>query len=136
MKRLLLKSKKGIAVESALIFMIVILSLCFLLTTLALLGHYRINRDNAQLARRIEAEQIGTYYVAYLTEDEYDDFGTYLANKSLSFDNYTLVETADEDLYTLTVKRGEAETVVLYISAQRSGDEVTLLSWRTSSPNT
>ena len=38
----ILKSKRGMALENAILFMLIIFSLCALLTSLTLIGHYQV----------------------------------------------------------------------------------------------
>lgn len=140
--RPLLKSKKGISLESAVLFMTIIFTFCFLLSTLAIYGHYQLKVDGIRLNQFVEKEQIGQEFVAYLHTDSSADFSAYLAENSINYENYACAEvkTQDADItqYVLTVKRGgEDGSTVLYITAQKTAaGEVTVLSWLPTAPET
>ena len=108
--------------ESAIIFMTVIIALSFLLTTLVLIGHLSLKRNNNAETQHIELDQIGSYYLASL-QDKFNfddvDYRAALTEKGYS------IETASTQL---TVKRGE--TVVLYIVTENREPIV----WRYSAP--
>lgn len=138
----LLKSKKGIAMESAVAFLMIIFTFCFLLSSLALYGHYQIKIENVQMQHFVDKEQIGEEYVAYMNTAS-PDFATYLAENNIEYENYACeeVKTQDADItrYELTVKRGTGDSAitVLYVKAEKSAEgQVTLLSWRTTQPAT
>lgn len=110
-----LKSKKGIAIEQAVVFLIVIFAFCALLTSLTMYGHYQTKLDNTVLLNRVTAEQIGEDFLAGKTQDELTE----------KYENYACIVSDN----ILTVKRGE--NVVLYV--QKDGDG-NLLCWRYSLP--
>ena len=110
MKRLL-KDKKGMAIESAIIFMIIIFSFCALLSSLTLWGHYQTKLDNTVLLNKVTVEQIGEDFLSGATQE-------YLTTK---YENYAI--TLSENI--LTVKR--SDTVVLYVEKDDAG---TLICWR------
>ena len=62
-----LRSKKGLALESAVVFMLVILALCTLLITLAVMGRYQLRSAQAEMFRDIEKEQICEDFLAYVS---------------------------------------------------------------------
>ena len=66
----ILKDKKGIALENAILFEIIIFSLCFLLTSLTLIGHYQVKIENLTLLNDVEIEQIGDDYLASVKAGE------------------------------------------------------------------
>ncbi len=106
----MLKSKKGIAIENAIIFLIVIFMFCALLTSLTMYGHYHIKLNNILLLNRVTIEQIG------------EDF---LADELETYENYNY-EVKDN---VLIVKSGE--NVILYV---KKDDDGKLLTWRYSQP--
>lgn len=107
----ILKDKKGMAIESAIIFMIIIFSFCALLSSLTLWGHYQTKLDNTVLLNKVTVEQIGEDFLSGATQDE-------LTTK---YENYAI--TLSENI--LTVKR--SDTVVLYVEKDDAG---TLICWR------
>lgn len=62
-----LRSKKGLALESAVVFMLIILALCTLLITLAIMGRYQLRSAQAEMFRDIEREQICEDFLAYVS---------------------------------------------------------------------
>ncbi len=118
----LIKSKRGIAIENAIVFMIVIFTLCALLTSLSLLGHYQTRIEKTSLLRDVEIEQIGEDYLASVRS------GT---NLSEEYENYVYEVSGD----TLTVYADEDKTTtVLYVEASLENGEVNVRVWRYSLP--
>ena len=110
--------------ESAIVFMTVILALSFLLTTLILMGHLNLTRNSEAETQRLELDQIGAYYLASLAEKfdfDNDDYRAGLTEKGYSITEKTVTQ--------LTVRRGG--TVVLSITVD--GDKKPT-SWRYSAP--
>ena len=151
--RPLLKSEKGIAMESAVLFMMIIFTFCSLLASLALAGHYQVENDNLKASHYAQTQQIGEEFVAYLqvaetseTTEEADapeNFAAYLEKNSIQYENYSCeeVKTQDNDIirYELTVKRGSGESAhaVLYIKAEKTAlGHVTVLFWLSEPPET
>jgi hypothetical protein len=66
----ILKSKQGMALENAILFMLTIFLLRALLTSLTLIGHYQVKIDNRALLRDVEIEQIGEDYLASIKGGE------------------------------------------------------------------
>ena len=50
--------------ETAIWFMLVISALCFLMTSVAMYGHYQTKLEAAELEHEITVDQIGEYYLA------------------------------------------------------------------------
>ena len=98
----LLKNKRGIAMESAVLFMLVMFMLGFLLTGIAMTAHLRVKVNNSILSREMEIEQIGEYFL-HSTEQTCTDYINGLNG------NYTY----EIQNNTLTLKRNNK--VVLYI---------------------
>ena len=110
-----LKSKKGMAIEQAMVFLIVIFAFCALLTSLTMYGYYQTKLDNTVLLNRVNAEKIGEDFLAGATQEEL----------TTNYENYACIVSDN----ILTVKRGES--VVLYVEKDESGN---LLCWRYSLP--
>ena len=79
MKNNILKSKRGAAIENAVLFMLIIFALCTIIMTLSLVQHYQNKIDEILLKQDIELEQIGEHFLAYLEGDE-DSYTKYLAD--------------------------------------------------------
>ena len=118
-----LKSKKGVAIESAIAFMTVILALSVLLTTLVLSGHLNLDYKDRASNQRLELDQLGTYYVARIKDPSLESkFHDYMI--SLEEKGYSVTTSS-----SLTVKLGD--DTVLYITADGSGNPT---AWRYSEP--
>ena len=109
--RRILKNKKGIALENAILFMVIVFSFCALLTSLTLFGHYQTKLDKITLTNKVALEQIGEDFLA-------DDMKP-------NYENYTL--EINENTLTVTNTNG---TVVLYV--EKDGGKI--IQWRYSSP--
>ena len=129
----ILKSKKGIALENAILFLMVIFSLCFLIASFTLIGHYQGEIEKVQLAQRVELDQIGEDFLK-----DPDGF----TDKSEKYSCYptTVVETIDDvevKYGVLRVEIGRDSEVVLYVKVELDsegkpkGDPIV---WRYSEP--
>ena len=97
----LLKNKRGMAMESAILFMLIVFMFGLLLTGVAMTSHLRVNVNNTLLSRELEIEQIGEYFI-------YNE--QTCINYINSFDGKYTHEIENN---TLTLKRNG--NVVLYI---------------------
>ncbi|MBR4032606.1 MAG: hypothetical protein IKJ07_07735 [Clostridia bacterium] len=112
----ILKSKKGIALENAILFMMVIFSLCFLIASFTLIGHHQGEIEGIKLEQRVELDQIGEDFLkdpAGFTDDPDDQYSC-------------SVTTEDTD-NVLTVTIGG--NVVLYVRLNSTGNPIV---WRYS----
>ncbi|MBO5973102.1 MAG: hypothetical protein J6Q16_00210, partial [Clostridia bacterium] len=62
-----LRSRRGVAMESAVLFMLIILALCTLVITLSLLGRHQINNNHNEIIADIEKDQIVEDFLAYVS---------------------------------------------------------------------
>ena len=99
----LLKNKRGMAMESAILFMLIVFMFGLLLTGVAMTSHLRVNVNNTLLSRELEIEQIGEDFIHFIPKDENDTFTV--------DDKYEPIISPDGS--TLTLKRNG--NVVLYI---------------------
>ncbi len=134
------KNKKGIAMETAIWFMLVIAALCTFITNLALLGVYQTQIEKQDLQRRLELDQIGEDYIATLKAGEefsgedgdyqYEDYAY-----SVESDDASGIETLKVWRKTDRNKR----TLVLYVEAKvetvAENRTVDILSWRYTFPD-
>ena len=102
-----LKSKRGVAIESALMFMMVIFFLCLSVMTVVLAGHKRVDRAEDALLERVALEQIGEDFLA--------------GDLKLDYENYEYEVQGN----TLTVKQDN--NVVLFVEVNGNG---AILQWR------
>jgi hypothetical protein len=120
----ILKSKRGIALESAVLFMLIIFSLCALLTSLSLIGHYQLKIEKTVLLNDVEIDQIGEDYLASLKSGE-EKF-------TESYENYEY--KVDGNALTVWRKNDREGVEVLYVEAEVNGEQVDVLKWRYSTP--
>jgi len=136
----ILKSKRGVAIENAILFIIVIFMLCALLSSITLIAHYQFKIDNTVLANDVDLDQIGEDFIAFLESGE-TNFDNFLRNNV-----YKDKETDYERIYTkkyapgitgnlLTVApQGDSDSVLLYMRAQVEAGKVTAVSRSYSEP--
>ena len=120
----MLKSKRGMALENAILFMLIIFTLCALLTSLTLLGHYQVKIEKMTLQQDIEIEQIGEDYLASVKakttfEQTYTNYAYEVSGNAL----------------TVWRKTDENKKTVLYVEAELTADdELNVNVWRYSLP--
>ncbi len=73
MSKRLLRSKRGMAMESAILFMLIIFSLCALLSAVTLTGHYQNKLEQQLLKNKTEIDQFGEWFLAGALQ--FDDKG-------------------------------------------------------------
>ena len=117
-----IQSKRGIALASAMLFMVAIFSLCILLTSLATLGHYTLKLERVKTNRTVEIDRIGEDYVAE---------GLEYVKACYVEKGYTFEEGTNAENKTLTVKHGRASAVVLYVELDEGGN---VCRWQYSLP--
>ena len=129
----ILKSKRGVAIENAILFILVVFSLCSLLTMIALIANYQFKIDNIVLQQDVDLDQIGEDFVARVPElvgrgnqTDYNDTHYWIINSPSDSDKCTLTVTSDAD----------STTVLLYVEAKLNNGKVEILSWRYSAPPT
>ena len=61
-----LRSRRGVAMESAVLFMLIILALCTLVLTLSLMGRHQIKNQHNEIIADIEKDQIVEDFLAYV----------------------------------------------------------------------
>lgn len=119
MKRIL-KNKRGMAMESAIMFMLLIFTLGMLMTGTSMIMHLRVRLNDKTIQREITIEQIGEKFVYGMDYSE-----------DLTKGGYTQELTNEND--TLTLKKGEK--VVLYIEKKQNEDgTVAVIKWQYSKP--
>lgn len=121
----ILKDKKGLALENAILFMMIIFSLCFLLASFALIGHYQAKIENIKITQRVELDQIGEEFIDFPEAPQFSSvIGKY---------QYTIYDNADGDGKVLRVyhinSELKKENVLLYVEVNTAGK---VLAWRYS----
>ena len=121
----LLKNKRGMALENAILFMLIIFSLCALLTSLTLIGHFQTNINKLTLENEIKLEQIGEDFVASPASFDYDaDYENYTCRQVISDTSYAMAVYSKSDT--------EFKSALLYIEVAKDSGEI--LHWRYSLP--
>ena len=136
----ILKSKRGIAIENAIMFLLVIFALCSLLTMIVLIANYQFKIDNIVLKQDVDLDQVGEEFIAKLPdivaktgELDVPDFDFYV-------ESVESVENGSTYILTVGPKGSTPEgtqkptTVLLYVEAKVEGSVVTILQWRYSQP--
>ena len=146
-----LRDRRGIALESAIIFMMVIFTLTALLTGLTLLGHLQVSLEKTTLMNDVKLESIGLDFVAYLESGDAvsPDEGEGFDSESYREQGFAcFVGEAENGAYSLTVfsyteedGNGTVGIPLLYVEAlvestpDAEGEnvrDVRILSWRYS----
>ncbi len=112
----ILKSRRGVMIEGAILFVVVIFIFSILLTSVVMTAHSRANLSYTLMKERLALEQIGEYFVIDTAESD-----TFEA--ALNATSYERADTADNILH---LKTASGKTV-LYIELDTSGNP---LSWR------
>ena len=113
----ILKSKKGIVLENALLFMMIIFALCFLVASFALIGHYQGDIENSTIMHRVEVDRIGEDFLRGELVGEGES-------------GYYSFEVNDGTL-RVWHKNDPEKTVVLYVEKDGEGNPIV---WRYSEP--
>lgn len=108
----LLRNKRGAAMESAILFMLVVLMLGMLLTGVIMSTHLRVKLNDTMLTREITIEQIG------------EDF---VAGKDLTqIDDYSVSITEADGNRILTLKNKSETKVLLYVEIPQNSNTPTV----------
>lgn len=131
----ILKSRRGVALENALLFMLVIFSLCALLTSLTLIGHFQTRINKLTLENEIALEQIGEDFLFVVSSEE-GNVGEAVDQFTSPDANYVCKGLTDENVYSLSVAHvSNSQHVLLYIQVERTPQgTVHVLQWRYSFP--
>lgn len=136
-----LKDRRGIAIETAVLFMLVIFSLCALITTVAIIGRHQTELENKILLLEVEVDGIGEDFVAALSSSDFTDsevseveaaFLPALSDTLKEKYDFSLAKT--ENNITLTVNKKADSEVVLYIETTLENEQYKVTSWRYSTP--
>jgi len=126
MKRLF-KNKKGSAIESAILFMLVISSLIMLIASVNVFGMNKANVYNKKFEDNVYLSKIGENFVK--------DVKTNAAQEGSSINGeytvtVTITDNGTEEIYELTARHSENNDG-LNVAVRKSSDgEFTVLRWR------
>ena len=116
------KSKRGVAIENAILFMIVIFFLCALITSLTLLGFHEVRLEKALLLRDVEIDQIGEDFLASIETEQ-------AFNKT--YDKYAY-DIINGNILKVWREKDTDKTVVLYVEAELTDGQLNVKAWRYS----
>ena len=122
----ILRGRRGSAMATALLFMVVLASLSLLLLSAVTVSHSVARRSERELEARLELEQIGAYFCAAEEETEFREL---LSASSVSLPSEQI--TPDYENCTLTVKNKRGN-VILYVEFKIENDEREIVRWRYS----
>lgn len=129
----LIKSRGGFAMESALVFLITLFSLCALITTVTLVGHRRADFENSTILSKVELEQIGEDFLTWSNDPKAEEtFDIVSENYECSVVN-EIGEDGAGDRSVLTVCKSNTDTVLLSIELVRADESSAwqLAKWST-----
>ena len=125
----LLKSKSGVALENTLLFMLVIFSLCALLTSLTLTGFFQTRINKITLLNEVELEQIGEDYLSHVESKSENAF----TMRSEHQEKYAC--SVEGDVLSVWHKDDQNAKVVLLVEARINDEgQLTVVQWRYSQP--
>lgn len=116
--KVLRKNKRGAAMESAVLFMFVVLMLGMLLTGVAMLTHLRVKVNNTALIREIAIEQIGDNFV----------HGTLVVGENGEIDNYVAAITTNDDGTRILTLKTKNDKLLLHVEVPK--DSTTPSVWK------
>ena len=116
----ILRNKRGAALESAILFMVVVLMLGMLLTGVIMSTHLRVKLNDTLLTREITIEQIGNDFVhGTLILDEN---GEIKGNNAFT----AVIETNADNTRILTLKNKTNTKVLLYVEVPENSTTPTV----------
>lgn len=108
----ILKNKKGMALENAILFMLIIFTFCALLTSLTLYGHYQTKLEKVMMTNRVELDKIGEEYL------------TCEIKKDFTSENENYDCTATDNVLTVWRKNDSDKIVILYVEVGEDGKTI------------
>ena len=132
MKKMKFLSKRGVAMEMALVTMLVLFGLSMVLLTVAELGNVLNRRILTDATGRIGVSRIGDTFVRNCKSGDYDLFDT----DSDDYEDYLIVkeDLSDEsaERYALTITSKEHSKTLLYVVCDGDGN---ILRWTNYAPD-
>lgn len=121
-------TNKGMSIESAVVFMIVIFMFCSIITSLTLYSSYQAKTQNIYLERKIELDQIGENFVAHMKNNQNTEF-------SIGNDKYSKKDNSENSnngtkILDLYYANDTSKTTILYIEYDKVSGKV--IKWNYS----
>ena len=139
----ILKNKRGIAMESAVLFIVTIFSFCSLLTMLSVIGRNQLDIENILLTRAVEVDQIGEHFLGGKlkgmlydgpNENHYPEPNANLTTGYYKIDSekyYYCKEDENNENILRVYTRQSGGVLLLYVEKDNSGK---LVRWCYSEP--
>lgn len=121
-------TNKGMSIESAVLFMIVIFMFCSIITSLTLYSSYQAKTQNIYLERKIELDQIGEKFVAHMKNTPNAEFS--ISDKYLNKGNSENNNNENTKVLDLYYASDTSKTTILYIEYDIEKKEV--IKWNYS----
>ena len=118
------KSKKGIALETAILFLIIIFSFCAMLTSMSIIGHYQAKIEKNNFLNYVELEQIGEDYLSFLRSGKTEFF---VGNEKYGCE-------IRENALCVWLKNDDEKAVILYVDAEYTDGQMHIYEWSYSLP--
>lgn len=117
--RKLLRDRRGIAMEMAMMVMVVTIALGTLMVTVALMQDNSTRSITRRFDEKLELEQIG------------EDFCAHVVNKNEmpSYEDYDVSVSEDGDASTLTVKKKGGGDVLMTVSVKSDSGKYEIVQW-------
>lgn len=94
----ILNDRRGMAFESAILFLIIIFSFCMLVTSMSVVGKYQMKIEKTTILNKVRLDQIGEYFFAGKLQE------------GIVGDNEFYVKKKESDPITLQVWYGSEES--------------------------
>ena len=117
-----LSDRKGVAIEMAMLVMVVLFSFSILITTTALLHHDKKTKAETELAHTVAMEQIAYDFCAAA--------GSGNNSWTTKYPDYEFEFEFPEGGLKMSVKEEDSETVLLCLSLEKDGDTYRISSWK------
>lgn len=109
-------NKKGIALETAIVFLVVIFSFCTLVSTTALVGSKQGKIEKIRIENKAKLDQIGEDFIAGKLQENYQGFTVKSSEDKLTLQVWYGSEASQDADLTVVLEKG-------------AGDKVTVKQW-------
>lgn len=134
----ILNDRRGMAFESAILFLIIIFSFCMLVTSMSVVGKYQMKIEKTTILNKVRLDQIGEYFFAgKLQEGIVGDNEFYVKKKESESTNpitlqvwYGSEESGEQDFTAKLEEKEKDNTTILqvwYGSEERRNADLTVV---------
>lgn len=115
-----IKNKKGMAIELAILLLVVTFSLSIIITSTSMLLYRKKNNAKEQMLLNTQIEQIGAKFCSSIAMAN--------GNEWISeFPDYNIEISG----FTLTVKEKDKEKVLLFVELSKENNKYRIIEWKT-----